>query len=340
MFPQSAMLCMVLVLCLMAGPAAGHVSQYSGTAVYTSETNLDGTGSYRGVSESVDNILGPVTCVTTGSFRPAAAGEGSCSAAESGASYFNIRSECEADSLDSPVTITVPDTVACVPNSCYELDTTHNISLARVGCMYTAPLTGTVMGEDLEGSLSGSQQGRFAAVSYDVARRVIVARTELTFAGTADIDFTLREAAPASDANIEVPAEGATMNGIGLISGWSCLGGDLEAEFSDADGVLSTVALPHGVPRGDTESVCGDTNNGFSTTMNWSLLGPGPKTMRLIQNGEMQGEPRNFTVVAFDEEFIRSASGMCTVRDFPTSGDSVTLMWSEPQQSFVVTDIN
>lgn len=62
--------------------------------------------------------------------------------------------------------------------------------------------------------------------------------------------------------------------------------------------------------------------------------------MRLIQNGEVQGEPRNFTVVAFDEEFIRSASGMCTVRDFPTSGDSVTLMWSEPQQSFVVTDIN
>lgn len=108
MFPQSAMLCMVLVLCLMAGPAAGHVSQYSGTAVYTSETNLDGTGSYRGVSESVDNILGPVTCVTTGSFRPAAAGEGSCSAAESGASYFNIRSECEADSLDSPVTIMYP----------------------------------------------------------------------------------------------------------------------------------------------------------------------------------------------------------------------------------------
>ena len=31
------------------------------------------------------------------------------------------------------------------------------------------------------------------------------------------------------------------------------------------------------------------------------------------------------------------AAGMCTVEDFPTMGESVTLTWQEPSQSFVIT---
>ena len=154
-----------------------------------------------------------------------------------------------------------------------------------------------------------------------------------------DIDFTSGEP-PVRGAVIESPAEGSTVSGVSNIRGWSCLGGDLKAEFSDENGGISTFALPHGVPRGDTESVCGDSDNGFSTTMNWALLGPGPKTMRLIQNGEVQGEPRNFSVVAFAEEFIRGASARVTVEDFPDTGQSVVVEWSEPEQRFVITQIN
>ena len=35
-----------------------------------------------------------------------------------------------------------------------------------------------------------------------------------------------------------------------------------------------------------------------------------------------------------------TASGMCRVGDFPGAGHSVTVEWDEPQQSFVVTEIN
>ena len=95
---------------------------------------------------------------------------------------------------------------------------------------------------------------------------------------------------PANDVTIEVPAEGSTMSGIGVISGWSCLGGELAAEFRNADGeVLATVPLGTRTPRGDTESVCGDTLNGFSATMNWNLLPAGEASIHLIQNGEEVG---------------------------------------------------
>ena len=129
------------------------------------------------------------------------------------------------------------------------------------------------------------------------------------------------------------------MSGIGVISGWSCLGGILEAEFRNADGeVLATFPLGPRTPRADTESVCGDTLNGFSVTMNWNLLGLGAKTIHLIQNGE-EVASRNFSVLALGVEFL---TGMWTaaVSDFPTAGQGATVEWDESQQRFVVTEIN
>ncbi len=327
------------VLLWMAGPAAAEMSQSSGTLSVTSETNFDGTGSYAGVSETVNNIYGPSICRVEGQFRPARPEEMRCAVEHYGVQFFNVESQCEVDSLDYPVTVTIDDAVLCIPHSCLELDTTHNIVLVRVGCQTSSSYTGRIVGEDLTGEVSGQDLTRYTAVRVDADRRVIVGRTESTSTGMADIDFTSGEP-PARGAVIESPAEGSTVSGVSNIRGWSCLGGDLKAEFSDENGVTSTFALPHGVPRGDTESVCGDSDNGFSTTMNWALLGPGPKTMRLIQNGEVQGEPRNFSVVAFAEEFIRGASARVTVEDFPDTGQSVVVEWSEPEQRFVITQIN
>ena len=131
----------------------------------------------------------------------------------------------------------------------------------------------------------------------------------------------------------------STVSGIGLISGWSCLGGELEAEISDANGVMTSVPLPHGGSRADTGPVCGDNLNGFSAPMNWTLLGSGEKTIRLMQNGDAVAS-RDFSVVAFETEFLHGASGMCRIDDFPSAAYSVTVEWDEPQQSFVVTEIN
>ena len=145
-----------------------------------------------------------------------------------------------------------------------------------------------------------------------------MAHVSSTTAGTITAaTFSAPEAdRPARDVALEVPVQGSTLSGIGLISGWSCLGGNLEAEISDANGVIARVPLPHGSSRADTESACGDARNGFSAAMNWTLLGSGEKTIRLMQNGEAVAS-RDFSVVAFETEFLRGASGMCRVDDFP-----------------------
>lgn len=193
------------------------------------------------------------------------------------------------------------------------------------------------MNTGLTGVIEASDTVTSAAVEVDVGRAKIVNRATTISKVTLDVVFLSDE--PARNAVVEVPARDSTVSGVGIISGWSCLGGDLKAEISDADGIIATFPLAHGISRGDTESECGDTLNGFSATMNWNLLRPaGEKTLRLIQNGE-EVASHTFSVVAFEKEFI-TGSGTATVNDFPTAGRSVTLDWDESQQSFVITEIN
>ena len=121
---------------------------------------------------------------------------------------------------------------------------------------------------------------------------------------------------PPAGASLEIPSPGTNVSGIGLVSGWSCLGGELEVEFSDAEGVILTQTVLQGTERIDTEGVCGDIDNGFSSPFNWGRLGPGERTARLIRNGE-EVASSTFMVAAFDRDFLPDAEGMCTIVDFP-----------------------
>jgi len=124
------------------------------------------------------------------------------------------------------------------------------------------------------------------------------------------------------------------------------LGGELEVEFN-AEGFISTAPVLHGSERRDTESVCGDIDNGFSATFNWNLLAPNPEdgpgdnevTARLIRNGEEVAR-QTFMVTAFDTEFVRGAEGMCTIPDFPETGQNATFVWEESQQGLVLESVN
>ena len=112
-------------------------------------------------------------------------------------------------------------------------------------------------------------------------------------------DITLIGGDPPNDLYIDDPAEGSTQSGIGLVRGWSCLGGQLEVQFSEADGTAigEPFSLAHGTPRESAvEDLCGDTNNGFAMQINWNILGTGQKTMTLLVNGE-ELATRNFSVV-------------------------------------------
>ena len=232
---------------------------------------------------------------------------------------------------------------ACVPfPSCF--DCLDNICEWKVGCSSTLTETATVTGgtgdlADSSGSWTLSGDSTLIQVEpteFDGAD--FFART---LSAEIEGDFELADgSAPQAGANLEVPSPGTNVSGVGLVSGWSCLGGELAVEFSDADGVILTQTVLQGSERVDTEDVCGDINNGFSSTFNWNLLGPGEKTARLIRNGE-EVDSSTFMVTAFDIPFLPPAvEGMCTIADFPETGQNATFVWETSQQGLVLESVN
>ena len=226
----------------------------------------------------------------------------------------------------------------CLPFSCLDEN-----RVPQVGCSPTS--TGSVTATGGTGIAEGSS-GSWTISGTETITQVEPTEFEGVFsiAGTFSIeiqgDSELADGSvPPANAALGIPSPGSNVSGIGLISGWSCLGGELEVEFSDADGVIETMTVLQGAERLDTETVCGDTDNGFSATYNWSRLGSGEKTARLIRNGE-EITHHTFMVTAFDVEFVTGASGMCTIADFPDMGKNATFVWETSQQGLVLESVN
>lgn len=134
---------------------------------------------------------------------------------------------------------------------------------------------------------------------------------------------------------IENPQPGATVSGIGVISGWSCGATRVEIEI---DGTSRT-AVPYGVDRADTASACGGArNNGFGLLTNWALLGAGAHTLRALADG-VEFARTTFAVTSLGAEFLKGKSAGTTIYDFPAAGRSTTLTWQESSQSFVASEV-
>jgi len=137
-------------------------------------------------------------------------------------------------------------------------------------------------------------------------------------------------AASASAQTLENPASGSTQSGIGLISGWVCEAEKVEVAITDGP----TYTAGYGTPRGDTSSICGDSDNGFGVLINYSTLGTGTHTATLLVDGVESGTT-SFNVLRMSTgEFATDLTKTATVADFPSAGHSVTLEWSQAQQNF------
>ena len=222
---------------------------------------------------------------------------------------------------------------SCAPiSSCFDENFFY-----QVGCTYTftesiTATGGTGIAAGSSGSWTSSGAGTFTQVAPFIAGTA-------SFELEGDFEFA-DGSVPPTGAALEIPSPGTNVSGIGLISGWSCLGGELEVEFSDAEGVIGTAVVQHGTDRLDTETVCGDSNNGFSSTFNWGDLGAGEKTARLIRNGE-EVDSSTFMVAAFDRPFLPpSVEGRCTIADFPETDKNATFVWETSQQSLVLESVN
>jgi hypothetical protein len=144
----------------------------------------------------------------------------------------------------------------------------------------------------------------------------------------------------AAQSNFEAPAEGKSISGLALFSGWVCEAESVQIEF-DLNGAVLDAA--YGTDRGDTESVCGDTNNGFSLLFNFGNFPTGEQTVKLLVDGE-EVATRTFNTiqlsqgafVTFDETDLETVTTSTTLTDFPKAGHSVVLSWDQASQNFVI----
>ena len=83
--------------------------------------------------------------------------------------------------------------------------------------------------------------------------------------------------------------------------------------------------------------MCGDTDNGFGLLFNWNLLSDGEHEVVALVDG-VELDRATVTVTTLGTEFLRDVTGTCTAADFPTMDETVTLVWQQTQQSFVLVD--
>ena len=135
---------------------------------------------------------------------------------------------------------------------------------------------------------------------------------------------------------LDSPADGGTVSGIGVISGWKCEAvGDITVSF---DGE-APIPLVYGSSRGDTSASCNDDGrNGFVAIWNWGLMADGPHTAVVYDNG-VEFASSTFSVVTFGESFVTGAAGECMIDDFPSMGETSTFEWNESTQHLELAEI-
>lgn len=318
---------MAIALATSPVGATPFTGQDTGESFFTPiDSNGDGIPASHYSSSGYTTLTGASRCTAFIEYQPAPAPSGNCDGVE-----FSLVpgswGACRSEGDDGTVWVQAVESPLCIPLSCYGED-----GSLVVGCTVTVESEFEVTGG------SGIYAG--ATGSYTTTTTSTLTTTFLSLY-SADIegDITLAGDAPPDDVFLDIPAAGSTQSGISVVSGWSCLGGHLEATFSEADGTpISTWTIPHGASRGDTQEVCGDSANGFSMPINWYHLGPGEKTLTLFVNGEERVR-RNFSVTTFGQEFITDAGGLCEIADF-RDGQNATFVWEQANQGLVLESLN
>ena len=134
---------------------------------------------------------------------------------------------------------------------------------------------------------------------------------------------------------LENPAAASAQSGIGIVSGWVCAADTVTVEVVPATGPPSRLAAASGTARADTAAVCGHSATGFGLLLNWNLLGDGPHRVRVLVDGvPLATAP--VTVTTLGAEYRTGLSGTYALTDFPAPGETTPVVWSEPQQNFVL----
>ena len=139
-------------------------------------------------------------------------------------------------------------------------------------------------------------------------------------------------------ATLESPAQGATLSGLGFISGWKCDASNITVVI-DENGEHLSVAMHQ--ERGDLliQKTCGETiRHGFIKQFNWALLGDGEHVVVAYDDGVEFGRS-TFTVGTTGEEFLTDVRRRTVLDGFPAPGERAVLEWNESTQHFEIVTV-
>lgn len=132
------------------------------------------------------------------------------------------------------------------------------------------------------------------------------------------------------------PANGSTVSGVGVISGYHCSSQNIEIRI---DGV-SLGRAGAGTTLLGTLPVCGQPETGYSLLYNFNNLADGSHTIAAYADGNLIGSNVVTTVKSGGTAWLSGVSRSVQVSDFPRSGQTATLDWIQSYQNFLVTNIS
>ena len=84
-------------------------------------------------------------------------------------------------------------------------------------------------------------------------------------------------------------------------------------------------------------SICGRTDTGYSLLFNYNDLAPGSHSISAFGDGQLLETKQFNTIQSGGSAFVTGISKTATISDFPSSGKTATLQWSQAKQNFVIT---
>ena len=131
---------------------------------------------------------------------------------------------------------------------------------------------------------------------------------------------------------LENPSQGSYTSGIYMFSGWACEADLIEIVINGGSGLKAA----YGTDRGDTQGICGDSDNGFGLLFNMSNLGTGEHTAVAFADGLEIGRS-TFSVQRLSTgEFLRGEQALSIDSNFPRYGRESWLTWVESAQNYAI----
>ena len=281
-------------------------------------TNAEGTGDWFALRSD------PAPSSASASPAPTRRGGGGTPAC----TQDDVHANTAAQATDSGLSAVTAGAICPAADVDYFTVTAPGQGLVFVDTTGGVQTRGTIWQNDvvLASGSTGEQQNERLGARVQAGPVVVAVEGQGGATGTYAVEITFVQG------YLENPGTDSFQSGVGLLSGWVCDADMVEIELN---GMPQEAA--YGTERLDTASVCRDTDNGFGLLFNWNLLSDGEHEVVALVDG-VELDRATVTVTTLGTEFLRDVTGTCEVADFPTMDETVTLVWQQTQQSFVIVD--